>query len=359
LTSQLPAAGPPAEDLSRPLVDAEALERWLDAQLGGPGRVEVERHQAGHSNETFFVTRGSERWVLRRPPRGAFLPTAHDVLREYRVLSALADTDVRSPRPIVACEDTDVIGVPFYLMERVEGFVIRSELPPGFREDSASATRGAIGNELVDALAELHGVDWRAVGLEGWGRPTGYLQRQIKRWNGQLELATQFSRPLPDLVRVRDWLSEHVPEDADTTIVHGDYKLDNVTYGPDPPARLLSIFDWEMSTIGDPLADLGWLLSYWRDPEDPPNPIHPELSLMTAPGFSRREELLARYSERTGRSMRDIRFYSVLAVWKLAVLLEGSYARHLAGVTDDPFFAELEEGVPALGRRALELIEAG
>ena len=200
-------------------------------------------------------------------------------------------------------------------------------------------------------------MDYQSVGLEGWGRPTGYLQRQIKRWNGQLELATQFSRPLPDLVRVRDWLSENVPEDTDTAIVHGDYKLDNVIFAPDPPADLVSIFDWEMSTIGDPLADVGWLLSYWRDPEDPPNPIHPDLALMTATGFSRRAELLERYSERTGRSMRDITFYSVLAVWKLAVLLEGSYARHLAGVTDDPFFAELEEGVPALGRRALELID--
>ena len=356
-SSQLPAAGPPAEDLSRPLVDAEALERWLDAQLGGPGRVVVERHQAGHSNETFYVTRGSDHWVLRRPPRGAFLPTAHDVLREYRVLSALADTDVRSPRPIIACEDTVVIGVPFYLMEKVDGFVVRTELPPGFRDDAKAEVRRGIGEELVDALAELHAVDYRAVGLEGWGKPTGYLQRQIKRWSGQLELATQFSRPLPDFVRIRDWLSENVPEDADATIVHGDYKLDNVTLAPDAPARVLSIFDWEMSTIGDPLADLGWMLSYWREPSDPPNPLHPELDLMTAPGFSTREELLERYHERTGRSMSDIRFYTVLAVWKLGVLLEGSYARHIAGVTDDPFFAVLEEGIPAIGRQALELID--
>src|SRR5207237_9866717 len=144
-----PVAGPPQEDLSRPLVDAEALERWLDSQLGGPGRIEVERHQAGHSNETFFVTRGDDQWVLRRPPRGAFLPTAHDVLREYRVLSALADTEVRSPRPVIACEDTGVIGVPFYLMERIDGFVIRTELPPGFRDDAAAETRGAIGLEPV------------------------------------------------------------------------------------------------------------------------------------------------------------------------------------------------------------------
>ena len=357
--SGLPASGPPQEDLSRPLVDADALERWLDDRLGGPGRIEVRRHQAGHSNETFFVTRGTDRWVLRRPPRGAFLPTAHDVLREYRVLSALAGTGVRAPEPVLACQDPDVIGVPFYLMQEVAGFVIRSELPPGFRKEEAAAERAGIGEELVDALAELHDVDWWEAGLEGWGRPTGYLLRQIKRWSGQLELATQFSRPLPELERVRDWLSGHVPEDGGSAIVHGDYKLDNVTFAPDPPARLLAIFDWEMSTIGDPLADVGWMLSYWRDPGDPPNPLHPELDLMTARGFQRRAELLDRYRRATGRSMADILFYTVLAVWKLAVLLEGSYARHLAGVTDDPFFAKLEEGVPALGRRAVELIDAG
>jgi aminoglycoside phosphotransferase (APT) family kinase protein len=346
-------AGPRAEDAQRPLVDPEALERFLERRLPGAGRVEVERHMAGHSNETFFVRRGQDEWVLRRPPRGAFLPTAHDVLREYRVLTALAGTQVRAPRPVLACEDQSVIGAPFYLMERVRGFVIRGELPPGFAEDPAP--RGGIGDELVDALAELHGVDWQAAGLQGWGRPTGYLERQVKRWRGQLELATQFSRPLPDLVRVSDWLAGHVPADAPPTIVHGDYKLDNVSFRPSPPARLLSILDWEMSTIGDPLADVGWMVSFWREPGDPEDPMERDAGLTRLPGFRTRGELLERYWERTGRRA-DMAFYLVLAVWKLAVLLEGSYARHLAGVTDDPFFAELEDGVPELARRALGLM---
>jgi aminoglycoside phosphotransferase (APT) family kinase protein len=352
-----PASGPPAQDRDRPLVDPEALERFLDERLPGPGRLEVERHQAGHSNETFFVRRGEDEWVLRRPPRGAFLPTAHDVLREYRVLSALAETGVRAPHPVLACEDEAVLGVPFFLMERAHGFVIREELPPGFRRDEEA--RSTIGDELVDALAELHAVDWRRVGLEDWGRPSGYLGRQVKRWRGQLELATQYSRPLPDLVRVGEWLAGHLPESGAPAIVHGDYKLDNMCFAPDPPARLTSIFDWEMSTIGDPLADVGWMISFWREPEDPADVLERDTAVTRLPGFQPRDDLLERYRARTGRVMSDLSFYTVLAVWKLAVLLEGSYARHLAGLTDDPLFAELEEGVPSLARRALELIRAG
>jgi aminoglycoside phosphotransferase (APT) family kinase protein len=353
----MPGHGPPAEAQDRPLADPESLERFLEVRLPGPGRLTVERHRAGHSNETFFVTRGSDAWVLRRPPRGAFLPTAHDVMREYRVLSALAETPVRSPRPVLACEDASVIGAPFYLMERAGGSVIRDRLPPGFEGDEA--VRIGIGNELVDALVELHAVDWRRVGLEGFGKPSGYLERQVRRWRGQLELATRFSRPLPDLETVGDWLASHIPESGAPAVVHGDYKLDNVAFAPEPPARLLSIFDWEMSTIGDPLADVGWMVSFWPEPGDPMDVLDDGTAVTRLPGFQHRSNLLQRYHDRTGRVMGDLVFYTVLAVWKLAVLLEGSYARHLAGVTDDPLFARLEDGVPALGRRALETMRAG
>ena len=342
--------GPPREDADRPLVDPDALLRSLDGRLPGDGAFQVERHRAGHSNETFFLRRGGHEWVLRRPPRGAFLPTAHDVLREYRVLSALADTPVRAPRPLVACEDASVIGAPFYVMEKVDGVVVRDVVPPVLDDESQ---RRRVGEELIDALAELHAVDWRAVGLEGWGKPTGYLERQIKRWSGQLELATRFTRPLPDLERVRDWLDEHRPESPPSVIVHGDYKLDNVALSHEAPARALAILDWEMSTSGDPLADLGYLLSFWREPSDPPDAVLAEqIQLTRLPGFASRDELVARYAERTGSDPGDPTWYVVLAIWKLAILLEGSYARHLAGVTDDPFFAELEHGVPALARRA-------
>jgi aminoglycoside phosphotransferase (APT) family kinase protein len=333
----------------RPLVDAKALGRFLDDRLPGAGPFEVERHRAGHSNETFFVRRSGHEWVLRRPPRGAFLPTAHDVLREHRVLTALAGTAARAPRPVAACDDETVIGVPFYLMEKVEGVVVRDELPSWVD----GAHRRTLGEELIDALAELHAVDWRAAGLEGWGRPTGYLERQLRRWSGQLQLATRFTRPLPDLVAVTGWLEENLPGSPPATIVHGDYKLDNVVLTFEPPVRVVALLDWEMSTIGDPFADLGYLLSFWREPDDPPDAVlADQLQLTREPGFPSRAELVERYADRTGRTPGDTRWYEVLAVWKLAILLEGSYARFLAGVTDDPFFARLEEGVPGLALRA-------
>ena len=343
-----------------PLVDPRALEPYLRERLpelaagaAGAGSIEIERHLAGHSNETFFVRVGGRQFVLRRPPRGAFLPTAHDVGREYRVLSALAETSVRAPRPILMCDDASVIGAPFYLMERVEGAVMRNALPDTFQKDVGC--RPAIGEELVDALVELHGVDWRAVGLDGFGKPSGYLERQLKRWKGQLALTEPLTRPLDDLHRVGRWLQEHIPAAGEVTIVHGDYKLDNVAYHHDSPARLVAVFDWEMSTLGDPLADVGWMLSFWRDSTDPEEPILDDQTVTTLPGFQTRDELRARYEARSGRRTEELAFYMALAVWKLAILLEGSYARHLAGVTDDPFFARLEAGVPALAGMALSL----
>jgi aminoglycoside phosphotransferase (APT) family kinase protein len=346
-------------DGAHPVVDPQALSRYLDDRLPGHGPFEVERHRAGHSNETFFVRRSGHRWVLRRPPAGTFLPTAHDVMREYTVLSALAGQRARAPRPVLACRDESVIGAPFYLMEEVSGTVVRDRLP-SFIDEGRDDDRRAIGDELIDALVELHAVDWRAAGLEGWGRPTGYLERQVRRWTGQLTIATRFSRPLPDLFEVGEWLAERIPASPPSTIVHGDYKLDNVVLAPDAPVRVKAILDWEMSTIGDPLADLGYLLSFWREPADPPDPVLIEqVELTRLPGFSTREELVRRYADRSGHQVGDLHWYEVLATWKLAILLEGSYARHLAGATDDPFFAELERGVPALARRALEVAGAG
>jgi aminoglycoside phosphotransferase (APT) family kinase protein len=335
-----------------PLVDPAALERHLREPLSLTEPLKVERHQAGHSNETFFVRSGPREWVLRRPPRGVFLPTAHDVVREHRVLSALAGTGVRAPRPVLLCRDPSVIGAPFYLMERVHGTVIRDAVPQALQGEG---DRRRIGEELVDALVELHAVDWRAVGLEGFGKPEGYVARQVRRWKGQLALTEPLTRPLPDLHGVTEWLEARIPPHVEATIVHGDYKLDNVAFARAAPARLVSIFDWEMSTVGDPLADVGWMLSFWREPGDPPEFVTDEQSVTRRPGFASRDDLLARYREASGREVAGLTFYLVLAVWKLAILLEGSYARHLAGRTDDPFFADLEDGVPALVRRALAL----
>ena len=336
-----------------PLVDEAALARYLEEHLPGGGDLTVTRHQAGHSNETFFLRWGARELVLRRPPLGAFLPTAHDVGREYRVLAALEDTDVRVPRTVLACSDESIIGAPFYLMEKVDGVVVRTELPDAF---SSEQDRAAIGDELIDALVELHSIDPASCGLADFGRPGGYLQRQLKRWSGQMELTLPLTRPLPDLQAIGRWLEAHLPASQAATIVHGDYKLDNVMLAPQAPARLVTILDWEMSTLGDPLADLGWMTSFWREADDPAVSIFSDLNRVTTlPGFKTRAELIARYERATGWDCSALEWYQVLAIWKLAILLEGSYARHLAGMTDDPFFAQMEEGVPALARRALEV----
>nr|BBH94764.1 acyl-CoA dehydrogenase [Thermogemmatispora argillosa] len=336
-----------------PLIDEEKLRRYLAEQLPGEDLpLIIERVRGGHSNETFYITRGDQQWVLRRPPRGPLLPTAHDVLREYRVLKALNNSAVPTPRVLLACEDTSVIGAPFYLMERVHGYIIRDTLPP-YGADEAG--RKAISRALIDALVELHAVDWQAVGLGDFGRPTGYLERQLRRWIGQLERSRQ--RPLPELDMVTEWLKAHLPVSGPSTIVHGDYRLDNVMYAEDGP-RVVAIFDWEMATIGDPLADLGYLLSFWREPGDPPPALDTETwRVMEQPGFLTRAELKEYYAERSGRSVREMDFYEALAIWKLAILLEGSYARYRAGTTDDPFFEQLETGIPALARRALEVCQ--
>ena len=332
-----------------PLVREEALKDYLDAHFGRTAELSVRRHQAGHSNETFFVRYGNDELVLRRPPSGAFLPTAHDVSREYRVLHALGDTEVRSPRTVLMCADEAVIGAPFYLMERVHGVVVRSELPERFD----TRARARLGEEMIDALAEIHDVNIDACGLGDFGKKEGYLGRQLRRWSGQLELTLPMTRPVPDLERLGEWLADNLPGSPQTTLVHGDYKLDNVMFADDAPS-LVTILDWEMSTLGDPLADLGWMASFWLEAGEDGDDVLADLNRVTrVGGFSTRAELVDRYEERTGRDAAALDWYIVLATWKLAILLEGSYARHLAGMTDDPFFARMERDVPALARRGL------
>jgi aminoglycoside phosphotransferase (APT) family kinase protein len=268
------------------------------------------------------------------------------VLREARVLRAL-DGRAPVPRVLDQCDDAGVIGVPFYLMERLEGEVVHDVVPPAL---DFEAERRRMGEQLVDALVTVHAVDWRAAGLEGFGRPEGYLARQIKRFSGLWE--QNRTRELPAMERVARWLGEHMPESPPATIVHGDYRLGNVMYAPAPPARLVAIFDWEMSTIGDPLADLGYLCTFWVDRDDPPAGIFEQHALTRAPGWPTRSELVARYEERSGRSMTDIRWYQALALWKIIVFMEGNYRRALAGSVDDPYLTAFGEAIAGLADRA-------
>lgn len=340
------------EDALAQLIDVPALTRWIEANVPGPaGPIEVQKHVAGFSNETFFVTRGSEQWVLRRPPRGPLLPTAHDVLREHRFIAALYGK-ARVPRPEGACDDASVIGAPFYLMERLDGAVLRAELPAAYENDKG---RHRVGEELIDTLAELHAVDWQAAGITGRGE--NYLERQLARWSKQWELTRPRTRELPGLDAVTVWLGEHLPVSSRVTIVHGDYKLDNVIFATSEP-RLLAILDWEMATVGDPLADLGWLLSYWGESGDPPLPQGQEMvgELTREPGFPSIEEMLAMYERRSGLPMTHFTFYHVLAVYKLAIILEGLYMHYLEATASNPESARFEWHVPMLIDRMQRLI---
>ena len=341
---------------SRPAVDSALVDvARLAAWLGTDETVTVARVGEGHSNLTYAVQAGRQHWVLRRPPAGPLLPTAHDVVREYRVLDLLtrAEQPVRVPRPVAVCEDPDVLGAPFYLMEQVDGVVVRDTLP-GWLDEPA---RRVLGLDLATAFAELHRVDIEPFVAAGVGRPDGYLARQLRRWTGQREgiqaavaAAGGRARDLPDYDAVRDWLVAHLPAEAAPAVVHGDAKLDNVVVGPGETPAVAAVLDWEMATVGDPRADLGYLLSFWPEPDvEGSSAAHPLAQLVTAgAGFPSRDELVAAWEQGTGRAAGDLTWFVTLAIWKLAVLLEASYHRHLAGTTDDPFFATLADGVPAL-----------
>lgn len=332
-----------------PLLIREPLATFLDAHGLGSGPLEAEPIGEGHSNVTFLIRRGATELVLRRPPRPPLPPSAHDVLREARLLQAVEPTPIRTPRVLATCDDPSVIGAPFYVMEKVTGDVITSTLPAAL---DTPVQRRQIADELIEALVEVHAVDWRACGLEGYGKPTGYLERQLRRFSGLWE--HNKTREVPTLDRVTAWLADHRPESGPATIVHGDYRLGNTMFDvtADGSARLVAIFDWELATIGDPLADIGYMAATYAQSGDDMGTIF-SLSAVTAlPGFPTRAELIARYEERSGRSMSDVAWYETLALWKAAIFLEGSYRRLLAGTTDDPFFALLDEGVPQLADRA-------
>jgi aminoglycoside phosphotransferase (APT) family kinase protein len=333
-----------------PLLVRRPLEALLDRHGLGEGAVEAEPVGEGHSNVTYLIRREGGEWVLRRPPRPPLPPSAHDVLREAFLLRAIAEQPVRTPRVLLACDDESVIGAPFYVMERVEGDVMTNSIPATL-DNPEERARAA--DELIDALAEVHAVDWRACGLEGYGKPTGYLERQLRRFGGLLE--HNRTRELPTLERVTEWLAANRPDSGEATIVHGDYRLGNTMFAPGAPARLVAIFDWELATIGDPLADVGYLVATYAQPGDEENTLFSLGSVTRAEGFPTREQLIERYERKTGRSMSDVRWYTTLALWKAAIFLEGSYKRRLAGTTEDAFFDMLETGVPEIAERAWEV----
>jgi aminoglycoside phosphotransferase (APT) family kinase protein len=333
----------PLERLGKALAAATGDEGWLDARS--------ELISGGKSNLTFTLTSRSGELVLRRPPTGELLPSAHDMGREARVQHALAATDVPVAR-VVLRDDGNLIGVPCYVMEKVPGHVIRGELPPGYATSRAS--RQNMATAFVDTLAALHAVDPDAVGLGDYGRPTGFMGRQVRRWTGQWEKSR--TRVVPEIDELGRRLAEQVPTQQRSTIVHGDYRMDNVVYDAADPGRIRAVLDWELSTLGDPLADVAFLMLFWRGVGERPVSLVPGVSHL--PDFPDRAELLERYAAASGADLTDMPYYLAFAHYKFAVIVQGVGARSAAGAMGGQDFGDLADEVLGMAQAGLEHISA-
>lgn len=337
-----------------PGLDLPALGTWLRTHVDGvaPGPLSARLIAGGRSNLTYLVTDGAREWVVRRPPLGHVVETAHDMAREFRVLSALQGSAVPVPVTRAFCSDPDVIGAPFYVMDKVEGRVLRSttELAT-FGPDDARR----ISHELVDVLACLHGIDPRDVGLGDFGRPDGFLARNVARWGKQWQ--ANKTRDLPEIDELARRVRAALPESGPPAIVHGDYRLENTMLALDEP-RIVAVLDWEMSTLGDPLTDLGLFLVYWVHWEsDGARPTLASGGASGLPGFIELDEVADRYARATGRDLSNLDFYIVFAFYKLAVILEGINARYLMGKTVGEGFDQMGDLVTALVDTALQVAD--
>lgn len=336
--------------------DEARLQAYLRGKLPGAEQaMRVQQFAGGKANLTYLLEFGADReYVLRRPPLGPYAPSAHDMGREYKVLSVLHRAFALAPRAVLFCGDEAVLGAPFFVMERRHGVVARGFMPAPFKgiEDAPRNMSAA----LVDALADFHAVDYESLGLADLGRPAGFIERQVAGWQRRWQRAKLADDPRVDAIH--NWLAEHLPNSAYHSLVHNDYKLDNTMYQRDDPARIAAIFDWDMCTLGDPLSDLGMLLTYWTQPDDPPR----VKAIGTMPGdgagFYNRSEILERYARRSGRDLTGMRFYHVLGIFRLLVILQQIYIRYRRGFTQDERFAPLGEAVKGLTAWALELMES-
>ncbi len=343
-------------------VDIEGIDRgrvteWLDATVSGAEPpFTFELIAGGRSNLTYRVTdRAGRAYALRRPPVSHVLPTAHDMQREHTVISALNRTDVPVPRTLGLCADESVNGAPFYVMSFVEGHIVRDERAAAELDESS---RARAGDSLIDTLAGLHAVDVDAVGLGDFARRDSYIARQLKRWHGQFSQSTVDGRPGPAVIdRVHELLASRIPDQQGVAIVHGDYRLDNTVL--DDRGTVQAILDWEICTLGDPLADLGLLLVYWAEPGDGDQALL-GVAPTTLPGFARRSDLLARYAEVSGRDVSHIAYYRAFGFWKLACILQGVHVRYAGGAAagDRSGVDQFAAHVGRLGERALAEVES-
>ena len=311
--------------------------------LAGDAPLTAELIAGGRSNLTYAISNGTGTWVLRRPPLGHVLPTAHDMVREYRVLTGLAGTGVPVPRTYALCEDLEVNDAPFYVMEKVDGVIYRD----GAALSTLDATQARrLSEELVDVLANIHGVDYERVGLGEFGHPDGFLERQVRRWGQQWERSK--TRELPAVEELARRLNAALPESGPPAIVHGDYRLDNTMMSPKDPGRIVAVLDWEMSTLGDPLADLGLFLLYWGNAGA--QVVATGTAIDAAEGYLSSDEVVARYAQQSGRPVHAMDWYVVFASYKLAIIVEGIHARFKMGKT-------LGEGFDAMGQTVVALID--
>jgi aminoglycoside phosphotransferase (APT) family kinase protein len=347
-----------ADDAARrPLLILEAVRSFLDAHGLGSGALEAQRiGEGGGSNFSFLLERDDgTRYVLRRPPRPPLPPSAHDVVRESRLQLALAPLGIRVPNIRAVCEDESLLGVPFYVMDYIDGDVITTELPPPLDDDPGARRR--LANELVDTLVEIHTADVRVPALAAFARPGNYNERQVRRFS-QLWEVNQ-TRDLPKVVDVGNWLSANVPEQLPATVVHGDYRLGNMMVTHEQPERVAAVLDWEMGAIGDPRADVGYLVATYSEPGGSENPLGTSPVTATE-GFPARNELVERYQSQSGRDVEPLAWFEALALWKAAVFCEAIYGRYVRGelTADDGRASRFETAVPLLAETAAELVGA-
>jgi aminoglycoside phosphotransferase (APT) family kinase protein len=344
-------AAPVREGETMPL---DALRAWWNAAVGPVGGIEVEQFPRGFSNLTYLVRAGGDEFVLRRPPFGITPGVAHDVLREGRLLAALRPAYPRVPAVVALCDDAGVIGAPFYVMERVRGLIVRGVVPPSLAF-GASQLR-ALSAAAVETLAGLHAVNWRVPGLDTLGRPEGYVERQVAGWGKRW--VTARTSDVPEVERVVAWLAAHAPATGEPTLVHNDFKFDNLVLDPADPTRVRAVLDWEMATIGDPRLDLATTLGYWLEAGDPPPLLALGIGITALPGNWTREQVVAAWEASTGRSGGDPVWLFAFGLFKVAVIAQQLFARYTAGHTRDPRFAALDHAVAGLGALAARAIDA-